>query len=368
MQDLPVLALAIATATGAFATGAIAQDGGGAEISTGLGYSSQRGALAFVALDGRDIMGSGIDLHFGYEAGDADEVIDLSLRKTWQLGDTGLGRDSYVAFSLGGESTDIEAQQFALKQLSVDLTLGAKLAGSTTYSVSLFHLDDDLDASGLNVSPLIVAESGQTSATGVAVNLGHSTYDFDNLPQSGVRLAGTVAASFAGDRDWVSAALDAGVAQPIGRATLALRAEAGMIQGRGGQSVSILDRAFLGGDMPRGFAFAGLGPRDVTAGGVDSALGGNRYMSASVELRAPTGWQNVTLGAFVDAGSVWELDVTTGGASGVIDDAYRLRSSAGLAVYWKTGIGIVQMNLATPLQSESYDKEEVFSVALSSSF
>ena len=122
---------------------------------------------------------------------------DLSLRKTWQLGDTGLGRDSYVAFSLGGESTDIEAQQFALKQLSVDLTLGAKLAGSTTYSVSLFHLDDDLDASGLNVSPLIVAESGQTSATGVAVDLGYSTYDFDNLPQSGVRLAGTVAASFA---------------------------------------------------------------------------------------------------------------------------------------------------------------------------
>jgi len=363
MRKVPVLAAALT-----LATQGLAQEGGGAAISTGAGYSSQRGALAFIALDGRDIKGSGIDLHFAYEAGEADEVADLSLRKTWKLGDTRLGANSFLAFSLGGEKTDIEAQQFALEQVSVDLTFGADLSASTTWSVSLFHLDDDLDASGLNVSPLIVAESGHTTATGVAVDLAYSTYDSARLPGSGFRLAGTAAASFAGDRDWVSASVDAGLAQPVGRATLALRAEAGMIEGQGGQSVSILDRAFLGGDMPRGFAYAGIGPRDVTAGGVDSALGGNRYVSASVEVRAPTGWQNVTLGAFVDAGSVWDLDTTAGGASGVIDDAYSLRSAAGLSVYWETGIGVVQMNLATPLQSESYDKEEVFSVGLSSSF
>ncbi|OZA07681.1 MAG: hypothetical protein B7Y02_13575, partial [Rhodobacterales bacterium 17-64-5] len=218
-----------------------------------------------------------------------------------------------------------------------------------------------------DVSPLIAADSGASTATGLAFDLAYSTYDNERLPQSGFRLAGTAAASFAGDRDWVSAAVDAGLAQPIGRATLALRAEAGMIEGQGSQNVSILDRAFLGGDMPRGFAFAGLGPRDV-AGDIDSALGGKRYLSASVEVRMPSGFDNVTLGAFVDAGSVWDLDVTAGGASGVIDDAYQLRSSAGLSVYWETGIGIVQVNLAAPLQSESFDKEEVFSVGLSTSF
>ncbi|NJS37903.1 MAG: BamA/TamA family outer membrane protein [Rhodobacteraceae bacterium] len=130
----------------------------------------------------------------------------------------------------------------------------------------------------------------------------------------------------------------------------------------------MLDRAYLGGDMPRGFAFAGIGPRDVTAGGVDFALGGNRYVTASVEVRAPTRMENLTLGAFVDAGSVWELDVTAGGASGVIDDAYSLRSAAGLSAYWQTGIGLVQVNLATPLAQESYDKDEVFSIGLSALF
>ncbi|OYW54936.1 MAG: hypothetical protein B7Z10_12940 [Rhodobacterales bacterium 32-66-7] len=360
MRFLPPLVLAIGSP-------ATAQEGGGAAISTGAGYSSQRGALAFIALDGRDIKGSGIDFRFAYETGDSDEVADLSLRKTWKLGDTGLGRNSFIAFSLGGEKTDIEAQQFALEQYSVDLTFGADLAPFTTYSVSLFHLSDDLEASGPDVSPLIAADSGASTATGLAFDLAYSTYDNERLPQSGFRLAGTAAASFAGDRDWVSAAVDAGLAQPIGRATLALRAEAGMIEGQGSQNVSILDRAFLGGDMPRGFAFAGLGPRDV-AGDIDSALGGKRYLSASVEVRMPSGLDNVTLGAFVDAGSVWDLDVTAGGASGVIDDAYHLRSSAGLSVYWETGIGIVQVNLAAPLQSESFDKEEVFSVGLSTSF
>ncbi len=350
------------------ATPVQAQDGGGASISTGAGYSSQRGALVFLALDGSDILGSGIDLHFAYELGEDDELAELRLRKTWDLGQTQFGGNSFFAVTLGGEKSDLESQQFALEQISLDLTFGADLSPSAGYSVSLFHLDDDLEASGTDVSPLIIAETGKTTATGLAFDLGYSTFDRDRLPRSGFRVGGNVAATFAGDRDWVSGAVDAGWAQPIGVATLALRAEAGVIDGRGGQPVSILDRAYLGGDMPRGFAFAGIGPRDVSDDGVDSALGGNRYATASIEVRAPLKLENVTLGAFVDAGSVWDLDVTEGGASGVIDDSYRLRSAAGLSLYWETGVGVLQMNIATPLQSESYDKEEVFSVGLNASF
>jgi outer membrane protein assembly factor BamA len=359
---------ALVLATASVAAPAMAQDGGAASISTGAAYSSQRGAVAFVTLDGRDIMGSGVDLRFSYEAGKDDEAAELRLRKVWQLGQTSLGANSFVALTLGAEKSDISAQQFSLTQYALDLTFGADLAPAARYSVSLFHLDDDLEAAGADVSPLISAENGKTTATGLAVDLTYSTYDRETLPQSGFKLGGTVAATFAGDRDWASAAVNAGLAHPIGTATLALRAEAGVINGRGGQAVSILDRAYLGGDAPRGFAFAGIGPRDVTAGGVDSALGGNRYVTASVEVRAPTRMENLTLGAFVDAGSVWDLDVTAGGASGVIDDAYSLRSAAGLSAYWQTGIGLVQVNLATPLARESYDKDEVFSIGLSARF
>lgn len=348
----------------------MAQDGGGgaASISTGAAYSSQRGAVAFVTLDGRDILGSGIDLRFSYEAGEDDEAAELRLRKVWQLGQTSLGADSFVALTLGGEKSDIKAQQFSLTQYALDLTFGADLSPAASYSVSLFHLDDELEASGADVSPLIIAESGKTTATGLAIDLAYSTYDREVLPQSGFKLGGMVAATFAGDRDWASAAVNAGLAQPLGKATLSLRAEAGVIEGRGGQAVSILDRAYLGGDMPRGFAFAGIGPRDVTAGGVDSALGGNRYVTASLEVRAPTRMETLTLGAFVDAGTVWDLDVTSGGASGEIDDSYRLRSSIGVSAYWQTGIGLLQVNLATPLESETYDKDEVFSIGLSAKF
>ncbi|MGL5011714.1 MAG: BamA/TamA family outer membrane protein, partial [Paracoccaceae bacterium] len=332
---------------------AVAQDGGQAAITTGASYSSQRGSLAFIALDGKDILGSGIDLHFSYEAGSSDTSAELAIQKTWQLGGTPLGSDSFVALRLGGSKSDIEAQQFALDQRSVDLTFGAALGQSATYAVSLFHLRDKLEATGPLVSPLIAADSGKTTATGLSFGVSYSTFDREQLPSSGFRLGGNIASAFAGDREWVSVAVDAGAAYPIGPAVLAIRAEAGVIEGRNGQNVGILDRAFLGGDAPRGFAFAGIGPRDVTAGGVDSALGGNSYLSASVEVRTPTPLDNVTLGAFVDAGSVWGLDVTAGGASGVIDDSRSLRTSAGVSVYWETRIGLIQVNLAKPLQKES---------------
>ena len=94
-----------------------AQDGGGASISTGAGYSSQRGALVFLALDGSDILGSGIDLHFAYELGEDDELAELRLRKTWDLGQTQFGGNSFFAVTLGGEKSDLESQQFALEQV-----------------------------------------------------------------------------------------------------------------------------------------------------------------------------------------------------------------------------------------------------------
>ncbi|NJS37904.1 MAG: hypothetical protein HC783_01665 [Rhodobacteraceae bacterium] len=103
-MKLTTRALVIAAAS--VAALAMAQDGGAASISTGAAYSSQRGTVAFVTLDGRDILGSGVDL-----------------------------------------------------------------APAARYSVSLFHLDDDLQASGTDVSPLIIAESGKTTATGLTFDL-----------------------------------------------------------------------------------------------------------------------------------------------------------------------------------------------------
>lgn len=362
-------AILAATAASLFATTTWAQDGGAAAISTGVSYSDQRGTLGFLGFDWRNALGSGVDLHLGYEAGKDDHLGSLRLEKTWQRGTTRMGSDSYVTARLSGLSSDLEAQQFAHDQAALEVVAGATMSNGVDYALRAFHTYDKLTPSGADVSPLVLQDAGKSTATGVGLNIGYESWDRPVLPSSGFDIGADIAvATPLGDREWWSLSVNGAVARPIGRTVLVLKSEAGMIEGLSGQNVSIFDRAFIGHDAPRGFAYAGPGPRDVGAGGVDSALGGKRYFTASAELRTPTPLRNVTLGAFVDIGSLWSLDVTTGGAEPVIDDAYHLRSSVGLSAYWETNVGVVQVNLAAPIRDEDYDKTENLSLGLNISF
>ena len=84
--------------------------------------------------------------------------------------------------------------------------------------------------------------------------------------------------------------------------------------------------------MPRGFANKDLGPRDFVEGSVDTALGGNEFVTSSIELRVATPNPDITVAGFADAGALWGLDEVTGGASGTIDDSYFLRTSVDLSL------------------------------------
>ena len=134
-----------------------------------------------------------------------------------------------------------------------------------------------------------------------------------------------------------------------GGQVLAFKGDAGTIDGRSGQDVTIIDRAFIGNPMPRGFAFGGIGPRDFVDGSVDTALGGNSYLTPFVQVRFNTPSPKVTVGVFADAG-------------GAVDDTYDLRTSVGFSVYWDTQIGVVQLNLANPVSKKPPDKVEHLSV------
>lgn len=146
--------------------------------------------------------------------------------------------------------------------------------------------------------------------------------------------------------------------------TLHVEAEAGAVTALGGTSTRLLDR-FTGNDSVRGFASNGFGPRDLAAVNQD-ALGGNYYAAARMEARFPIGLPveyGISGGVFADVGTVWGLD-----APGSIDDAAHLRSSIGFSIFWDSGLGPLRLNFAKPLQKQSYDKEQVFDLTISTKF
>lgn len=139
--------------------------------------------------------------------------------------------------------------------------------------------------------------------------------------------------------------------------------DASSVTGMKGNDTRAIDRFFPGADSFRGFAPRGIGPRDG-----ENALGGNRFVKASVELQRDFGEVfKVPLqgGVFVDAGASWGLDATLGGA---IDDDWHLRSTIGAALNFDVNGTPAAVYLATPLAQEAGDETQLIGLSLRASF
>jgi outer membrane protein insertion porin family len=139
------------------------------------------------------------------------------------------------------------------------------------------------------------------------------------------------------------------------------------------------DRFFVGGDNLRGFAPAGIGPRDKNTG---DALGGNKYYAGSLSLGVPLGLPKelgITGRVFTDFGSLWSNDQknivltpaqlsATGGLVPQIVDASSIRATAGVGVSWKSPVGPIRLDLGLPIKKESFDKTQFFHVSFGTRF
>lgn len=118
--------------------------------------------------------------------------------------------------------------------------------------------------------------------------------------------------------------------------------------------ISLIDRFFVGGSEVRGFASAGIGPRDIAT---DDALGGEIKYTGTIQASFPLGLPEelgMRARVFTDFGSLWQLEDTGGPA----EDSRKLRISSGVGITWRTPLGPVGIDFASALAKESYDETE----------
>jgi outer membrane protein insertion porin family len=166
-----------------------------------------------------------------------------------------------------------------------------------------------------------------------------------------------------------------------------LHLQAGVIRGWGNGSadfgqlgntgVRMLDNFQMGPNLVRGFAPAGIGPRDLTLGTTNDALGGTNYWGSSVEFQAPLLWTpkdfGIKFAAYADAGALWNyLGPTTSPLTGetmtASSSSMFVNSSVGVGLLWASPFGPIRFDLAYPITKRSYDRTQVFRFSGGTSF
>src|SRR5215472_14212369 len=203
--------------------------------------------------------------------------------------------------------------------------------------------------------------SGPVTVSLVGYTLSYNTLDNNKLPTSGLfaelrqDLAGV-----GGDVNFIRTSGEVRKYYEVFSDVVSVfKLQAGNLASWGGQDLRMLDHFQMGPNLVRGFQPAGIGPRDLTPGTTNDALGGTLYWGASIEAQTPLYFLpkdvGIKLAAYVDAGSLWNYQgPTSWNVTGEtllvgLDSPSMIRSAVGVGLLWDSPLGPLRFDLAYPI-------------------
>ncbi|HEX2116050.1 MAG TPA: outer membrane protein assembly factor BamA [Alphaproteobacteria bacterium] len=331
------------------------------EVSFGVGFSTADGALADISLRERNLLGRGQDLKLGLTVSQRRQEVDLSFTEPYFL-----DRNLSAGFDVFHITRDFQREsRFDQENVGFTLRTGYQITEPLRQTLRYTLREDTIENVSPDASRLIREQIGSTLSSIVGQELLYDQRDdrFDPTDGYYVRLINDFA-GFGGDVTYLRNRFGAGGYYPIADEWVAsLTGELGYIADFG-ESIRIQNRFFIGGETLRGFASAGIGPRDITTG---DALGGREYAIGTAQLTFPSGLPKelgIRANVFSDFGMLRDPD-TTGPE---VVDVDTIRVSLGVGAVWRSPFGPIRVSLATPVRKEPFDETELFRFSFGSRF
>jgi len=348
------------------------------ELQLGAGYSSYSSFVGQFSYTERNLFGRGQYLRLSIEASSIYREAQVSFTEPYFLDrPISAGVDIYKII------TYFQQASYQGDTTAVGFRFG--FPTSEYGAVGLrYTLRLDKVTPFFQANPIIEAAAAEGSATtsSIGYSYTYNTLDDPIKPRRGITAElDQDFAGFGGNVKYIRSTATASYHHPLlwDEFVGTLSLNAGYIAGWGDQDVRLQDRFFRGGDTFRGFALAGVGPRELYAANVNlsgnSSVGADAYAIGSAELRVPDflpADYGVGLSLFSDFGTVGHLDSLGLPAGSIascvkpvqphqicIQDNLGLRASAGLAVSWKSPFGPVLIDLGVPVVRQPYDKSQV---------
>ncbi|MCA1284677.1 outer membrane protein assembly factor BamA [Salipiger bermudensis] len=343
-------------------------------IGFGGSYSTSNGLGLSLSFSERNFLGRGQRLSAGVSTASTNNNYSFNFVEPRFL-----GRD--LTFGLGASysATEQEYAEFDTGRGVFRPSIGFPVSdfGRLSLRYTLEYSDilntDDGDAGQIIRAEEDLGERWDSS-------LGY-TFSWDTRrdgldPNAGVLLEfGQDFGGLGGDTSFIETNLRAVAQQRVWNEEVTLRAtfEAGALNYTSGRS-RVTDRFRLNDSTLRGFEYGGIGPREFNdAEDVDDSLGGNYFAVMRLEAEFPIGLPDeygITGGLFYDMGSVWGLDdaTTSTTTNDILYEDFSLRHVIGFSVFWDSALGPLRLNFSRPLVKEDEDREQNFSLTVSTEF
>jgi outer membrane protein insertion porin family len=346
------------------------------QFSIAGGYSTADGFLAEVGIADRNLMGRGQFAKASLTYGERTRGFDFSFVEPYFLGYRMAGGiDLFARQNLASNYVSYDTQTIG-GNLRLGFALTEELALQPHYS--LYRQEIKLpsaynDCSLTNPAPgcygngeASLAVRKELSAGPVLVSLvgytmTYNTLDNVNVPTSGLYASLTNdLAGVGGDVNFIRTSGEVrNYYEVLPDVVGVIKLQGGHVAGWGGKDLRMLDHFQMGPNLVRGFAPAGIGPRDLTPGTTNDALGGSLYWGSTLEFQTPIfifpKEIGIKLATYVDAGSLWDYKgptswSQTGETLTVgLDSASDIRSSIGVGLIWDSPLGPLRFDLAYPL-------------------
>jgi outer membrane protein insertion porin family len=369
------------------------------EFSVSGGYSTADGFLAEVSVGERNLLGQGQFARAAVQYGQRTRGFEISYAEPYFLGyRVGAGFDIYAKQTLASQYVSYDSKTiggalragFAVtEEFSLQLRYNVYRQEITlpTYLNDCQFSPNATVNGGPGVSPFnelvtIVAvpgypgcytDGGEASlaarrelaagpvlASMLGYTVAYSTVDNNKNPTSGIYAEFRQDfAGVGGDVSFLRTQIESRAYYEIFSEVVAvLRLQGGHIMGWGGKDLRMLDHFQMGPNLVRGFAPAGIGPRDMTVGSNQDPLGGSLFWGASVEAQSPLFFVpkeiGIKMAAFADAGSLWDYRGptswnVTGETLAVGSSNMVVRASVGAGLIWNSPFGPLRFDYAFPL-------------------
>ncbi len=330
------------------------------ELSLGAGYSSTSNFVGEFSYTERNLFGRGQYLRGSIQLSTISKQFQLSFTEPYFL-----DRQLAAGFDLYKVVTDYQQAAYEGDTTAAGLRFGFPTSEYGSVGLRYTYKIDKI--SPFAGAPLEVQlAAGETKTSLLGYSFVYNTLDDPIKPTKGFVFSFSQEfAGLGGSLKYLRTQGSVGWYHPVIWDSLigSLNLQSGYITGYDGQTIPIQERFFKGGDSFRGFAQAGVGPRDVVISGNTGAVGGNFFVIGTGQIKLPSFLPEsygVDMALFTDIGTVGHLDTPLPCTiNSCIRDNLALRGSGGLAVAWKSPFGPITIDFGIPFLKASYDKTQL---------